>query len=451
MKNHRAGQIAVTLLLAAVCLALWRYGVAASQLGEPPIPPDPSDDPEPFPAYEQQPVTRSSNLPLQGADRVSDRELARYITTYLGITNCHSMKFVFGQCFGGGMIDELAEAGITCTVSAQSAARHDEPSWGNRSEDYYLEALAEILEMSPTLSLEEAAELARERDPRGPYASDPANRKEHPQYHGSGPLSSTVTMTGADSFHAILLAGNPDGARHWGDLKHWYHLLTSTYGFTAGQINVLYGDGDWPTGNDGDGSPFPDDPGIEMISATLENLTRTLEEIGELMNPNEQFFFLSSDHGGRGAVPTTPDGDVGDGSCSWTDADGSCRIDMAVSLSQPELNQVTEGSALAFAHESFSEMGTTQITVWFNDSFSETYASGPGSQEVVIYLNPDQFSSDNTLVFSFGPTAASRIGPASTASGFGRVEDVRLWFGPLTTQLSSPYGVYLPLVLLRYP
>jgi hypothetical protein len=401
--------------------------------------------PEPFPEYDAQPVTRSSDIPLDQGGRLSDRDLAGYITKHLGITNCHSMKFVFGQCHGGGMIDELADAGITCTLSAQSAARHDECSYGNRSEDYYLKALAEILEMSPTLPMEEAAELARRRDPLGPYASNAANRKEHPQYHGAGPLSSTVTMTGADSFHAVLLAGNPDGARHWGDLKRWYNLLTSTMGFTDSDINVLYGDGSWPTGNDGNGDSFPDDPGIPISSATRSNLTRTLQRIGGLMNPNEQFFFWVSDHGGDGAVPAGPAG-PGAGTCSWA-SEAGCGFDMTILLSADELARTADGADLAFNYQLFSELAPPELRVEFNGIHLNTYGGSAGRRHVTIPLDADALAVMNQIAFKAGPAQTLPGARAAESAGFAQVTDAVLWLGDRTTQLSPYHAIFLPLIL----
>jgi len=445
MVRERRLRLAGTLVLAVLSLLLWRGAVAASQPNGPVGPVGSLAVPEPFPEYDVQPVTRSSDIPLNHGGRLSDRDLARYITTYLGITNCHSMKFVFGQCYGGGMIDELADAGITCTLSAQSASRHDERSWGNRSEDYYLKALAEILEVSPTLPIEEAAKLARQRDPRGPYASNLANRKEHPQYHGAGPLSSTVTMTGAESFHAVLLAGNPDGARHWGDLKRWYNLLTSTMGFTDSEINVLYGDGNWPTGSDGAGSPYPADPGIPITRATRSILTRTLQRIGGLMNPNEQFFFWVSDHGGEGALPA---GNAGNGSanCSWSSADG-CQTVMTASLSADDLAGVSQGAALEFTYQLFSEMGPAQMMVTFNGAPLQTLALAEGPRRVSVGLESDILGPLNTIQFVAGPPDTAPTVLAGEAAGFAQVTDAVLWLGDRTTQLSVDYPIFLPLIL----
>jgi hypothetical protein len=257
-------------------------------------------------------------------------------------------------------------------------------------------------------------------------------------------------MTGADSFHAILLAGNPDGARHWGDLKRWYHLLTSTYGFTAGEISVLYGDGTWPTGDDAIGAPFPDDPGIPIISATLRNLTRTLKRIGGLMNPNEQFFFWSSDHGGNGAVPTGGNG-YGNGACTWGESDDSCEIEMAVALSDAELARITDGSALAFTYVVTSELGPPRFEVWFNASRLELPPPEPGTQRVRLPLPPGVFVQENVITFRASSADAARRVALSAGLGGARVGDARLWFGPRTTQVSLEYSVFLPFVLRDYP
>ena len=448
MTSKRSVQIAQTILLALACLILWRTAVAASQPPEAGIASALQPLEAAFPEYDRQPVTRSSDLPLHDGSRLTDRDLAHYITTYLGISNCHSMKFVFGECHGGGMIDELFNAGITCSVSAQSAARHDECSYGNGSEDFYLTALAEILALSPTLSLEKAAKLARARDEVGPSAPLASHRLEHPQYRAEGPLSSTLTITGAGSFHAVLLAGDPDGARHWGDLKRWYHLLTSTFGYTAGAINVLYGDGRWPVGSDGD-SPFPADPGIAITSATRENLTRTLERVGLAMGPDEQFFLVVSDHGGDGAVPTGTAG-VGSAACSW-ESDSGCEMPMSASLSDAELARLNDRAALEFSYRAFFDAGPAELRVRFNGVDLAAFGSAAAPRQISLSLSPDAFLPGNDITFLAGPSGTGPGTQASRSYGFAQVTDVTLWFGERTTQLLPEYLQFLPLVLRSGP
>jgi len=427
-KQKRLG-IILSILLAVTIFALMQSIVAASR-------PKPADAPPPFPEYDRQPEEDHSNLPLEDGDRIWDRDLARYITTYLGLTNCHSMKFIFGQCYGGGMIDELADAGITCTLSAQSASAYSETSWSERGsrEDDYLKRYARIREMSPTLSEREVAELAREQDTAGPYQDD----LENPQHHASGPLSHTVNISDAKSFHPILFAGSPDGARHWNDLKRFYHLLTSTYGYTKGQITVLYGDGQWPTGDDDNDIPFPTQGGIPITAATRNNLTRTLERIGKLMNPNEQFFFWASDHGGHGRIPTnTTTAESGSGNCTGAQ---SCSFSMSFDLSDAELAQISDEPVLEFYYTSVPASNWPMLRVCINDAPKCIYLQPTETPSyTVVPISATQILNENIISF----TILSEV-PMEEVTGTVSGAIAALWSD--TTQL-RPYRLYLPMVL----
>lgn len=355
-----------------------------------------------FPEYDRQPITQHANMPLSGTEQIWDFEFARLISSSIGLSNCHSMKFVFGQCYGGGMIDDLAALGITCTLSAQSAARANEWSYGDKGggEEHYLRALARILEISPTLPLREAARLARQQDPSGPNSHWPEAEKEHPQYYASGPLTPTVSITGARSFHAVLLAGRPDGARHWNDLLRMYKLLTSTYGYTGANatINVLYGNGHWPTGVDNGGDAFPANPGIPISAATRSNLTNTLKAVGKRMNANEQFFFWSSDHGGMGVVPisTIPSTPAGTGGCS---GGRNCAFTMTLSLTDQELAFVTTGASLeASIFPSLGSGPPPLVNVYFNEQQIETFTAAQIGHKR-IPLAPLLFHKENNIEF----------------------------------------------------
>lgn len=429
-RNHRSRLrstivVAAGLLVAGVMLAgvLGLVRDAAASVASGP----------PYTEWVPQPEDQNSNLPAAGGDTIWDREFVYYITSTLGITNCQSMVFVFGQCFGGGMIDELARAGISCTLSAQSASRHNQCSWGSASEDFYLRALAQSLAMSPTQPISTAAGEAAKNDPTGPNGANPL---ENPQVYGSGPNSQTVAITGAQSFHAILFAGNPNGARHWGDLVRIYNLLTSTYGYTAGQIHVLYDNGQWPTGRDADGDPFPPNPGITVISATRRNLTQTLGSIATQMNPNEQFFWWSSDHGGSGVAPTsTLTGGRGNGSCN--SIDGQCQIPMERPVDPADFWRISQPT-LDFEFQVIPQFGPPPpLMVCFNTFCPPQPFIATGLQRVRLPLSPSALLPHNLITFT--------IAGDPTAQFVAQVQNVYLDFGGLTTQ--RLYAVLLPVAL----
>ena len=394
------------------------------------------------PPFNPQPADRHSNLPLQNGDHIWDREFVYYLTSTLGITNCESLVFVFGQCFGGGMIDELANAGFTCALSAQSAARYDQFSWG-WWEDYYLRALAQTLALSPTQAISRAARTARLDDPVGPFANPrPVDEhghpvREDPQYFGSGSMSRTVTISGAQSFHAVLFAGNPDRARHWNDLIRMYNLLTSTYGYTAGQIHVLYDNGVWPTGQDAKGIPYPPNPGIAIISATRYNLTTTLTGIGQVMNSHEQFFWWSSDHGGSGPIPTSTVPGGGAGNC--TNTEGNCVITMSLTLTDSQLALVAADSSLDFVYRVNPMVGPPPfMTVCFNAWCASATFASTQPEHVILPIPPTELRSENQITFTVSGDLSALYG--------GQVSDAIVNLGSWTTQVAN-YRTFLPTTL----
>ena len=214
-------------------------------------------------------------------------------------------------------------------------------------------------------------------------------------------------------------------------------MLTATYGYTEGQITVLYGDGDWPTGDDGDNIPFPGQGGISITAATRNNLTRTLERIGKLMNPNEQFFFWASDHGGHGRIPTnTTTTASGSGNCNGTQ---TCSFSMTFHLSDDELAQISGEPALEFYYTSVPSWTYPMLRVCINDASCIFLQPTETPSYTVVSLSSTQMLNENIISF----TVLSEM-PTGKVTGTVSGAIVALWSD--TTQLRPYARIYLPVV-----
>jgi len=111
--------------------------------------------------------------------------------------------------------------------------------------------------------------------------------------------------------YAVLISGgwNKDNnyARYWNDLYFMYKILEN-YGFAAGDIYVLYADGNIPSSAN---CSNPDDvveaTDIIDYSATEDNLGTVFNTLGSNMTGNDYLFVYSTDHGSY--VDSNSDGD----------------------------------------------------------------------------------------------------------------------------------------------
>jgi hypothetical protein len=223
------------------------------------------------------------------------------------MSNARDAKFLFAQCFGGGMFDEIDEVlGTKVPWVGGSAARHDQVSWGTEGDtyeesyDYWSDELWKLLGNGKTLS--EQIELARENDPAGdkktganpPKTKDGTPVQEHPQtIWRNGGETITLRDKDAKSHHAILWAGKPDGKRHYMDVLKMKDEIEKQWKATGANytVHVLFGDGKKaPTGHD-----LPAD--WNARPATQAELKKVIDELKLVMNKDEQFLFYSSDHG----------------------------------------------------------------------------------------------------------------------------------------------------------
>ncbi len=266
--------------------------------------------------YDQLPSYASSIVTSSGG-YIYDWQLANMINMWIANrTGYANMVFIFNQCFGGGMIDDLKEElKGTGDAAFLSASRHDEPSWGladgynpnaspkikkkgfERPEGFYPKEVGEELARTgkdaPTMK--ELARKAEMDDIKGPYGLWKKDI-ERPQYTSIGKGDSIKIGKKADgsdvkSKHAILFAGDADSKRHWNNLDRAYKALKK-HGFTDTDIIVLAGNGKMMPGG-------TNVPGYVDGSGTKKALYEAIVNVSKKMNKNEQLVFWVSDHGNR--------------------------------------------------------------------------------------------------------------------------------------------------------
>ena len=267
--------------------------------------------------FYDQPEDYASSIVTSSGGYVYDWQLANMINMWIANrTGYANMVFIFNQCFGGGMIDDLKEKlKGTGDAAFLSASKHDEPAWGlvdgynpsaspkikekgfEKPEGFYPKEVGEELEKTgrdaPTMK--EIARRAEMEDIKGPYGLWKKDI-EQPQYTSIGKGDSIKIGKKADgsdvaSKHAILFAGDANRKRHWNNLQRMYDALKKQ-GFTDGDIIVLAGDG--KTTPWGSSVPnYVDGPG------TKKALYDAIVNISKKMNKNEQLVFWVSDHGNR--------------------------------------------------------------------------------------------------------------------------------------------------------
>jgi hypothetical protein len=207
-------------------------------------------------------------------------------------SNVRDAKFLFQQCFGGGMLDDIQGAlGNTVKWVGGAASKHSEESWGSNDEDYWTQALKSELAKTAQPLLD-GINNATASDLRGPNGG---TVREHGQSaSGGGGETITLADTNATSHHAILWAGAANGKRHFNDIKNVRDALINAWGAPSATISIttLFGDGlHQPDGV----TALP--AGWNAQAATKANLVAVMSALTNVLNTNEQFFFYASDHG----------------------------------------------------------------------------------------------------------------------------------------------------------
>lgn len=210
-------------------------------------------------------VTHGTLVADDGVD-VYDWELADLISTH--IPTYESMILAFTECYGGDKMDDFAGKPNTTVLSGSTP--------GNTTQyGGYHAALSAALTPGSTTNAAHAAGVAG----------------AHPT--GDSPTSAgpNQTIGGTNSTHILIWAGDPNAQ----DEQDIQNIHNNFAGHPNTTITTLSGDG---TGPNADGA------------ATKDNLIDALDDIGDVMNANEQFILFVTDHGdldsGENAVTLTP-------------------------------------------------------------------------------------------------------------------------------------------------
>ncbi len=274
-----------------------------------------------------QPAGNHSTLvvnPGSGAD-IRDDDFAAIIGNKLiqnGTSNVIDAKFMFQQCFGGGMLDDLDRSlGNTVKWVGGAASRWDQPSAGQvaRSErvstdprwvsnplpprDFWTLALLNQLQTPPAdRPVLNTLNNATADDRVGINAAPPFPRYETGQSIArNGGETIQLKEPNATSYHAILWAGNPNRERHFFDIEDIRTQLIGAWGHPDTNpnvtISVLFGNGMTAPDPSAPGGTVPLPSEWGAMAATRQNLIDVVN--GLPLDENEQFLFYASDHGGQ--------------------------------------------------------------------------------------------------------------------------------------------------------
>lgn len=241
---------------------------------------------------------------------------------------CH---YVFSQCFGGGMAEEVTKPGGR--ISASSASRWDEtanyaalprnppPQQGvnNSGRDWaqsYINA-SKLVNGNPVPTAATATSAAWGRDPWGTYPANPqapfptlprgpderanAETAQYRDGQASG-LTFNLQPNGVGRRFAVLWSGAPmttdpnTNAARFDDrdqILDMYSTLVTQYNYNPANIFVMYGNAtDQVVANAVTGSPY-----LAADANLLQQVLTT--DIAQTQNfgIDDKFFFFSNDHG----------------------------------------------------------------------------------------------------------------------------------------------------------
>jgi hypothetical protein len=285
------------------------------------------------PAWAQlalQPADKHSTLPDKNLNFIRDDEFAKLMQDNLikgGASQVKDAKFLFQECYGGGMLDDLQMAfGSLVSWVGGSASRYDQLSGGqistlektketnvdsiyvaNPPQDYWTKALVPQLGMSQTLL--QSINNARDKDQVG-VKGFIGHFEDGQSITANSGENITLQDVSTTSHYAILWAGYTDHLRHYSDIDNLQQALQTAWQGTNYQINILYGDGLHETAKGQyDTVPLPASWNQGQVSTkegTLANLKTTLANIAQNLGTDADFCFFASNHGGvLTEVPTT--------------------------------------------------------------------------------------------------------------------------------------------------
>ena len=281
---------------------------------------------QPNPAWAQldlQPADKHSTLPDENLNYIRDDDFAKLMQDNLtkgGASLVKDAKFLFQECYGGGMLDDLQKAfGTALSWVGGSASRYDQLSGGqistlekvketsvdslyvaNPPQDYWTKALVPQLGMSQTLL--QSINNARDKDQIG-VKGFIGNFEKGQSIAANGGENLMLNNVQATSHYAILWAGYADHLRHFTDIDNLRQALQNAWQGTNYQINILYGDGLHETAKgqyDTVALPSSWNQGqVSTKAGTIANLKATVASIAQNLGADAEFCFFASDHGGE--------------------------------------------------------------------------------------------------------------------------------------------------------
>jgi hypothetical protein len=228
--------------------------------------------------------------------------------------NAVPLVYVFGGCFGGGMIDEINALPVNNPISIVSASFFNQQSWypalGINSVDFvfaYANALMRL--NNPT-----AQSMAARASTDDPYGWSPATQRnngevrgsETPEYYDWNTGGTTAMIRNANEVNAVILwAGHPKQVDDYQLALMFNNLLAR--GYDANNIIVLYASGTpanspalVPAMQQAYQNNGNQNGASHLRPATLAALTDVLQTwafpAGK-QNPPRFVFFLAADHG----------------------------------------------------------------------------------------------------------------------------------------------------------
>ncbi|GEM_PF-560459 len=294
---------------------------------------------------------------------IRSHEYAKMIEDTIVEAGYKYMGFFFGQCFGGGMFDDLK--GFENTL-LKSAARWDETSYGLKDDvdnprNFWLDELRKAIENDRSIA--HTDDDAYKNDPCGPekkeYGDDYV---EHPQGLYDGDQYVKLSDE-AESKHAIIFSGasGPGEKRHENDADSWEETLTSApLGFEV----------------------------TKLVGATKEDLETALASVSKLMNENEVFIFIAAGHGSVGQLVEVP---LDEGEEITFEADLHL-LDI--------LNRIWRDHLFITMDIPVGPDGIRpQVQVFLNDLTTDPFISDPERErsEFMIFLEQVDWGADNTL------------------------------------------------------
>lgn len=353
---------------------------------------------------ENQPANKHSTLVDKDGKNIRDDDFATMIKALLvpsGTVDVLDAKFIFQQCYGGGMLDDLN--GVLGNVKwvGGSASKHDETSIGqvstdeNKTEGYAKKWVKDPPENWWTQELK--GEMVKNQTLLD--AIKAANKNDGANKNGNGKLETgqsisrndgdkiTLDDPAAKSHHAILWGGDADHMRHFNNIKNTRAALISQWGPVSTKVTIttLFGDGK----KDSAGNNLPAD--WKAQPATEANLKAALQALQAALNTDEQFFFYSSDHGGSVTDTVKTTTSIPSGGTLKTDfslAFGEFEGMLAQSDNQP-LVEVTYQSGVS----------TGMVDVNFNGVLVGQLSGAGGKEAFPVKENMvDPFFSEITIV-----------------------------------------------------